>query len=92
MMYPYVVVQSQIWFCFYYCILQKSTYMVRVIMFSNRGVLQDLNQLPILLWNYKPKDNYNMEEMGLLYIGSPIRKAFAQGKMREKKVEKHNWD
>jgi hypothetical protein len=21
----------------------------------------------ILLWNHKPKDNYNMEEMGLLY-------------------------
>jgi hypothetical protein len=42
----------------------------------NSGVLQDLNQLPILLWNYKPKDIYNMEEMGLLYIGSPIRKAY----------------
>jgi hypothetical protein len=33
-----------------------------------------------------------MEEVGLLYIGSPIRKAFAQGKMRGKKVEKQHWD
>jgi hypothetical protein len=28
----------------------------------------------------------------IIYIGSPIRKAFAQGKMRGKKVEKHHWD
>jgi len=67
--------------------------MVRVTMFPIVEVLQDLNQLPNFVMKLQAKAQLQYGRDGfIICIGSPIRKAIAQGKMRGKKVEKHHWD